>query len=212
MMATTARSHPRRNLQPLQVAPIGPPPLCSVPRGYGYLAGAVHAPWHWGMLYPMLDNARAYAEHLGRPMPVTWGDVVNLTTDRPGVEPTSDGRVPFADTFRRIFMEAGVKLDEAPPSNIEELAALCHEWVWAEGRFEDGCRFSTPEISDTWVGYTYPTVECVTEAYRAIGSPLGDRDVDVYRYFDVALRGGYLPEYRHRWDGQRFVPIEEGAE
>lgn len=186
LASTTGNAFPVETVLPL--APLGPPPLCVVPRGWDrcplryddsaddYRAwhdsrSAAEVPFDWGNL---LSVAEIGEINLGR-RPATWREAAEWW----GVM----GDEPLAVRWREALrdqalagMEA-VGIDQAAPlpgaAWLKEMGDLCHEWRGGNRRFADGCEYQLPLPLAAVAGWPESVRALFVEAYEDAGAPWG---------------------------------------
>jgi hypothetical protein len=174
---------------PLPLAPLGPPPLCTAPRGFGRLPKttdmevfkaavdaqhAVNLPDDWGNLYAQVELARIW-ERMGETdrHPTTWGelaDTIGEVWDRQGKR--LDGR-SSVEAERANLLHVGLDLDAEFPSDLNELARRCWDWRYGTGQFADGCAYRLPMSLRIWERLPEPIRGKMVALYEGADSPWG---------------------------------------
>lgn len=166
----------------LPLAPLGPPPLCVVPRGHGI---DHDAPLDYGHLDPFVELLGLYGPDGARPG-VTWRELARGARDlAEGASPEIHERHALS-----IFRAAGVDLDAVVPDDLAERGRLCREWRTATGRFADGKPFRLPMALKVAKGWPAELKAKFVEVYRGAGAPWGDTETAAFLYVWEAGRRG----------------------
>lgn len=215
-----------RQMTTAPLAPVGPPPLCTVPRGWNRISAGArvdHArlvqevdqmsagdgPWDYGMLAGGLYFAEV---GLGYRV-LTWEDVARGWST---FNACQVGSIQKAfHTFAAGQIErAGFELSARLPDRewLEAKGAECREWRYGSGRFADGCEFDYPFPDKIVIGrlarVSPEIAEKLRRGYEDVGSPWGRSDFALELYlWHKGQAAGARELVRCRWDGERMLQI-----
>lgn len=203
------------------MAPLGPPPLCTVPRGWDRIPEALtydsdpeaykkavhdridaHPLNDWGFLDAMVALAE---QGLGR-RPATWGEAAEGCSGMFGEEHIR--RVRKCGFWTQKFTSVGLSPDTPLPDHgsLQELGTLCRHWRNGTGPFADGCEYELPLAMQIWEGYRPELRAKFMAIYEDAGAPWGRTEVAAALYLEHAgeesIRRTAKPCRR---DGERFV-------